>query len=71
MNNLIPIEGHSGLYKDKDSGGIVDINTVEYSQYIKSRSERKKQKDEIENIKSDINEIKLLLKEILNGNGSK
>jgi hypothetical protein len=69
---MIQVEGHKNLYRDEESGAIVNIDTIGHSQYIKMRGERKKQKEEIEQIKEDINEIKLLLKEIINGkNGSK
>lgn len=69
MKNLIPVEGHSNLFKDKNSGAIVNTNDIEYSQYVKIRSQRKKQKEEIEEIKNELGEIKNLLKELLNGNG--
>ena len=44
---MIPIEGHKNLYRDEKSGAIVNSNTFEYNQYIRMRSERQKQKDEI------------------------
>jgi SPX domain protein involved in polyphosphate accumulation len=64
---MIPIEGHNNLFRDESTGALVNLDTSEYNQYIKIKSDRKKQKEEIENIKKDIEEIKLFLKEIING----
>lgn len=64
---MIPVEGHKNLFRDEKSGAIVNCDTQEYNQYVKMKSEKKKQKDEIEKIKNDISEIKILLKEMING----
>lgn len=64
---LIPVEGHKNLYRDKSSGAIVNCDTFEYSQYVKMRNEKKRKNDEIQQIKSDIEEIKSLLRDVLNG----
>jgi hypothetical protein len=64
---MIPVEGHKHLYRDENSGAIVNCDTLGYSQYVKMKSERQKQKEEIDQIKSDIKEIKFLLREIING----
>lgn len=64
---LIPVEGHKNLYRDSNSGAIINNDSFSYNQYVKMKEEKKKQKEEIENIKNDINEIKSLLKELLNG----
>ena len=60
------VEGHKHLFRD-DSGAIVNTDTTEYLQYVKLRSERKRQREEIDQIKDDISEIKSLLMEIING----
>ena len=64
---MIPVEGEKNLYRDEKSGAIVNCDTFEYSQYLKMKNEKKKQREEIEQIKTDISEIKNLLKEIING----
>jgi SPX domain protein involved in polyphosphate accumulation len=63
------VEGHKNLYRDQ-SGAIVNTDTNEYNQYIRLRSERKNQREEIEGLKKDIDEIKSLLMEIINGSRS-
>jgi predicted transcriptional regulator len=64
---MIPVEGHKHLYRDENSGAIVNCDTAAYSQYVKMKHEKEKQKEEITQIKSDIEEIKILLREIING----
>jgi predicted transcriptional regulator len=64
---MIPVEGHKNLFRDEKSGAIVNTDTHEYFQYVKMRSEKQKQKEELDKIKNDIEEIKLLLKELING----
>ena len=67
---MIPIEGHKKLYRDEKSGAIVNSNTFEYNQYIRMRSERQKQKDEIAELKNDVQKIKNLLMELINNDRS-
>ena len=64
---MIPVDGHKNLFRDQKSGAIVNTDTHEYFQYVKMRSEKQKQKEELDKIKNDIEEIKLLLKELING----
>ena len=64
---MIPVEGNKHLFRDENSGAIVNIDTIGHSQYIRMREDKRKQREEIDQIKDDINEIKLLLREIVNG----
>ena len=64
---MIPVEGHKNLFRDEKSGAIVNTDTHGYSQYIKMKNEKQKQREELDHIKNDIDEIKSLLKEIING----
>lgn len=65
------VEGHPNLLRDLSTNAIVNTDTLSSEQYIKIR-ERKKQdsekmsnmESEIEEIKSSINEIKQLLRNI-------
>lgn len=60
------VDGHKHLYRN-DSGAIVNTNTADYLQYVKMRADKKRQREEIDQIKEDISEIKSLLMEIING----
>jgi len=61
---MIPVEGHKHLYRDERSGAIINTDSHGYSQYKKTRNIRLTQKEEIDTMKKDIEEIKFLLKEI-------
>lgn len=64
---MIPVKGHPNLYRDENSGAIVNCDNQAYNQYINSVKNRKNQQLQIENIQKDLDEIKQLLKELLNG----
>ena len=61
---MIPIEGYKNLYRDQETGAIVNADTVEYNNYIRMKNEKTKQKSEIDNLKKELSEIKSLLKSI-------
>jgi len=61
---MIPVEGHKHLYRDEKSGAIINCDNLGYSQYKKAKKLKLSEREEIDNIKKDIEEIKYLLKEI-------
>ena len=68
------VGGHSDLARDPRNGSIINVNKTEYQQYlarreVKSEKNQKVQnlEEELANMKGDIDEIKSLLKELLNG----
>ena len=67
---MIRVEGHQNLYRDERSGAIVNCDSAANNQQLSSLLIRDSQKREIDNIKNDINEIKSLLKQLLEKNGS-
>ena len=64
---MIPVKGHPNLYRDEESGAIVNCDNTSYNQYVNSLNNRKSQRRELDEMKKDIEEIKSLLKEIVNG----
>ena len=64
---MIRVKGHTNLYRDENSGAIVNCDSVAYNQYLNIVNNRESQKKELDVIKQDIMEIKSLLKELLNG----
>lgn len=64
---MIPVKGFPNLYRDEKTGAILNCDNQSYNQYINSKNNREVQKVEIDQIKKDIDEIKSLLKEIING----
>ena len=63
---MLRVEGHKHLFRE-DSGAIVNNDTHQYNEYIRMRTERRRQREEIDGLKQDISEIKSLLMEIING----
>ena len=63
---MIPVEGHKNLYRDEQSGAIINYDQQGYAQYLKIRNRKKLDKEELDRLRSDIDEIKLMLKEVLN-----
>ena len=61
---MIPVEGHKNLYRDEKSGAIINTDSHGFSQYKKSKNLKLTQKQEIDKIKDDIEEIKYLLQQI-------
>lgn len=68
---MIRVEGHQHLYRDEKSGAIVNTDTVSYNQYVAALNKRQSQKRQLSEMREEIDELKLMLKEILNGNESK
>jgi len=73
MSSKIKVEGYTALVRDLGSNAIVNTNTTEYSAYIKKYKMREKNNDmlrntvkEINTLKSELFEIKKLLKEVIN-----
>lgn len=64
---MIPVEGHPNLYRDERSGAIINCDTVGYNQYQRLLNNKMLERKEIDQIKTDIEEIKSLLKELING----
>ena len=63
---MIRVKGYQNLYRDENSGAIVNCDSVSYNQYLNTIHNRESQRKELDQIKQDINEIKTLLKELIN-----
>jgi len=63
---MIRVKGHTNLYRDENSGAIINCDSVAYNQYLNLVNNRDCQKKEINKMKKDIDEIKSLLQELLN-----
>lgn len=62
---MIKVDGHPNLYRDENSGAIINTDSTSYDQYVKSISRDNMRRRELEDMKKDIDEIKSLLREIL------
>jgi len=68
----LQVEGFASLVRDTNSNAIVNVNKSEYQLYMNRRKAREKQSDvlrgtvkEINTLKSELFEIKKLLKEVI------
>jgi|TARA_R100001460_G_scaffold97104_1_gene139601 uncharacterized protein YqfB (UPF0267 family) len=71
---IYSVKGHRDLARDPETNTILNVNKTEYDQYIAKRKVKseKNQKvqtmeEDLANVKSELNEIKSLLKELING----
>jgi hypothetical protein len=62
---MIKVEGHSNLYRDENTGAIVNCDTAGYNQYVTSLVQKDLRKKELDDMRKDIDEIKSILKELL------
>ncbi len=68
MNELLKVKGNSDLVRHKNSNAILNMNVKDLNKYREDRDEKMKLKrlvDESEQMKSDIDEIKNLLRQLL------
>ncbi len=61
-NKLIPVEGENYLFRDSETNAIVNTNTSGYESYISRRRFQEDEKKRLDNLESEIGEIKSLLK---------
>jgi len=68
----LKVQGHDSLVRDTNSNAIVNTNKKEYELYMSRIKSREKQSDEIRNavkeiniLKTELQEIKNLLKEVI------
>ena len=68
MNNQIPVEGKSGLFRDSESTAIINRDKKAYLTYMqrkkdaeKKNSELNQMKEDLDNVKGELGEIKDLL----------
>jgi hypothetical protein len=68
----LKVQGHDSLVRDTNSNAIINTNKTEYQLYMNRIKSREKQNDEIRTavkeintLKTELQEIKNLLKEVL------
>jgi hypothetical protein len=72
---LIPVEGNTGLYRDQVSGAILNCSDNDFDSYLQLKQRKiqeveefnsvKNKISEIDNIKSELNDMKDMIKLIL------
>lgn len=64
MKNLIPVEGRPNLYRDKNSGAIINTDNNAYQQHLKHMQKTKNEQIKMETLESDVNSIKNEISEL-------
>jgi len=74
MAQRLKVEGYTSLVRDVHSNGIVNTNVTEYEIYMKRVRSREQHGDQIRtaikdinSLKTELREIKSLIKELING----
>ena len=62
---LIPVEGHATLGRDPSSNAIINTDTTQYDAYIKARNKAKQKDRTLEELRSEVDELKLLLNDLV------
>jgi len=61
----IQVRGHNGLFRDKSTNAILNANDKEYQDYIDAKNQKLSEKQELDNLKKELGEIKDLLYKLL------
>lgn len=61
----VKVEGHSHLVRDDSSHGIVNTDIEQYRLTMKRRELMRNTREEINNLKSDMDEIKSMLTQLI------
>lgn len=72
--SYLKVEGHSNLVRDEKTKAVLNTSMTDYEQYMKLKKIRENSSKKIEdlendmsNIKDELQEIKFLLRNLLNG----
>ena len=60
------VEGDPNKFRDPISNAIINHDMNEYENYIQQKKIRKSQKQELDDLKNEISEIKSILKDLVN-----
>ena len=71
--DYIKVKGHNHLIRDPQTNSIINTNMSEYNEYISRRDFKLKENEKVNNLESDItnmkgdlDEIKFLLRRLIN-----
>ena len=71
---MYKVEGHGDLARDPKTNSIINVNSFDHQKYVSTRNikQEKEQdldlmKEDLDNLKGEIGEIKSLLRELVHG----
>tara|TARA_B100001741_G_C16497224_1_gene572756 strand:- start:70 stop:279 length:210 start_codon:yes stop_codon:yes gene_type:complete len=66
----IKVKNENHLYRDSDTGAIINTDRSSFEKYKRSKLKFQSMEQELDHLKSEISEIKSLLREIVKSNGT-
>ena len=63
--NRIKVKDSGSLYRDEQSGAILNCSDSEYDNYLKLKQQKLQEVDEMDKLKDDVDELKSMMKLIL------
>ena len=69
MNHL-KVKDNDHLYRDVNTGAIINTDRSSFEKYKKSKQKFQSMEQDLDYVKSEISEIKFLLKQIVKSNGN-
>ena len=61
----IKVKDSNSLYRDEESGAILNCNDTAYNNYLKMKENKMKEVSEMDKLKDDVDELKDMMKLIL------
>jgi len=61
---MIPVEGHKNLFRDEETGAVLNIDTAGYSNYMSNKRVNSDKQAELDAMKNEIETLKLMLIEL-------
>jgi hypothetical protein len=65
MSEYLKVDGHPDLVRDPKSGAIININSGDIERARLSKQSKKRQEQELQDLKHEVSEIKILLRQLL------
>tara|TARA_B100001057_G_scaffold55614_1_gene49409 strand:- start:1025 stop:1234 length:210 start_codon:yes stop_codon:yes gene_type:complete len=63
--NKVKVKDSGSLYRDEESGAILNCSDSEYNNYLKLKQQKLKEASEMDKLKDDVDELKDMMKLIL------
>ena len=61
---MIPVEGHKNLFRDEKTGAIVNMDTSGYNSYLSEKRRNSDKQAEMDAMKEEIETLKSMLNEL-------
>ena len=63
--NKIKVKDSGQLYRDEESGAILNCSNTQYDEYLKLKEQKMNEVSEMDKLKDDVDELKDMMKLIL------